>query len=225
MLARKPIVPGVLDRPPDRPGRTTVASVLLGLILSLRPAVAAAPPTPRAPSTHESDRSRIESAGDHLAKVIRDGDSALYLSGYAYHWRKTYGPETIAILNEHAWGGGYGKSLTMKDDGVASIALTAFRDSVHEWEFTLGYMREWRWAPFDGELKLGAGLTAFLTSRPDFLDGVPFPGILPQASVALGDVSVVATYVPRIPGPTITPDGLPGMNGNVFYFFSRVTFR
>lgn len=160
----------------------------------------------------------------HLRDVVKKGDHALYFSGYAYHNARTYGPGIKRILNEEAWGGGYGRTLELKDGGAASVAFTAFRDSLDEWEYTLGYTREWRWAPFAGDLKLGAGLTGFLTSRTDFFDGTPFPAVLPLASVTYDKTAVIATYVPRIPGMDRGLTGLPDMNGDVVYVFARVGF-
>lgn len=161
----------------------------------------------------------------HLGDVLQKGHTALYFSGYAHHNRRTYGPELLPFLNETSWGGGIGRTLELKDGGAASIAVTAFRDSLDEWEYTLGYSREWRWAPFDGELKLGAGLTGFLTSRQDFFDGTPFPAVLPLASVTYDSTAVLATYIPRIPGVGRGFSGVPDMNGDVVYVFARVGLK
>lgn len=165
---------------------------------------------------------RAEGIGEHLGRVLSDGDTSLYLSGYAYHLRNNYSPRVLARLNEDAWGGGIGRTLALKDGGVASIAFTAFRDSIDDWEYTLGYMREWRWAPFHGDFKVGAGLAGFLTSRPDFFGGIPFPAVLPQATVAFGGVTVIGTYVPRLPEGGRFREDLLDMNGDVVYVWARV---
>ncbi len=44
-------------------------------------------------------------------QILREGESDLYITGYAWHNRYVYPPEKIAMYNEAAWGGGYGKSL------------------------------------------------------------------------------------------------------------------
>jgi palmitoyl transferase len=161
---------------------------------------------------------------DHLGRVLRDGDTSLYLSGYAYHMRNNYSPRVLRILNEDAWGGGIGRTLKLKDGGVEALAVTAFKDSVDDWEFTLGYMREWRWTPFDGPVKLGAGVSAFLTSRPDFFDGIPFPAVLPMATITVGPVALITTYIPRLPDARSYAADVPDMNGDVIYSFARIDF-
>ena len=91
-------------------------------------------------------RPMLQGISRHLSRVATDGDSSFYVSGYAYHLRRTYG--TFAeTLNETAWGGGYGKTLCYDSGDAASIAFTAFLDSMGEVEYNLGYMREWCWTP------------------------------------------------------------------------------
>jgi palmitoyl transferase len=167
--------------------------------------------------------SYLKQLGGHLARVIDQGDPSLYLSGYAYHLRSSYGPELIRILNETAWGGGYGHTLTTKDGGTASLAITVFRDSLDDWQFNMGYMREWRWAPFHGQFTVGAGLSAMIITRPDFFDGRPFPAVLPQLSTGYKDATLIAMLVPPLPDGNPSPrPGRVVLNGDVVYFFARI---
>jgi palmitoyl transferase len=181
--------------------------LVLGLLLPLTWSRAAAPPR---------SVSGVARVTRHLAKIAREGDVALYASGLAYHRRDRYGPDVIRSLNENAWGGGLGRSLSMPHGGVASLAFTTFQDSLGEWEYNLGYIREWRSTPAPRRVVFGVGLAAFLISRPDFFDGRPFPAALPVVSIGRDDVALLGTYVPRI------PEGSPGMNGDVVYLFARI---
>jgi palmitoyl transferase len=160
----------------------------------------------------------------HVFDVARDGEWALYLSGHAYHVRRSYPRDLVALLNEDAWGGGFGRTLRLKDGGLASLAFTAFEDSLGGIEYNLGYIREWRTRPLAGHLVLGAGLSVFLTSRTDFFEGKPFPALLPLVSAEVGRVALIATYVPRLPSRNGEGGGFPEIYGDVFYVFSRIRF-
>lgn len=166
-------------------------------------------------------RSRIRQVRGHLARILREGDSNLYLSGHAHHARRSYPAWLVPYLNENAWGGGLGKSLPTRN-GVASIGFTAFLDSVGEWEYNLGYMREWRTAPFDGRLTLGGGLSALVISRPDYFRGTPFPAVLPQLSLGYGSTTLIAMFVPRLPETLQPANGMPELNGDIVYTFARI---
>jgi hypothetical protein len=166
--------------------------------------------------------SRMRQLGKHLEKILKKGDPALYVSGYAYHFRSTYGPQLIKVLNENAWGGGFGKTLTTPDGGTSSLAFTAFLDSLDQWEYNLGYMREWRWAPFHGKFTLGAGFSAMVITRPDFFQGRPFPAVLPQLSTGYGDVTLIGMLVPRLPDGAPPRPGRIELNGDVIYAFARI---
>jgi palmitoyl transferase len=50
------------------------------------------------------------------------------------------------------------------------------------------------------DFKLGAGLTVFVTARPDIFNNIPFPGILPWVSAIFQRASLSATYVPGSKG-------------------------
>lgn len=185
--------------------RRVCCSLALAWLLSFSWAAAAKP--------HRSGLRRITR---HLARVAAEGDNALYASGLAYHRRDRYGRDLIRELNENAWGGGFGRSLAMPNGGVASLAFIGFQDSLGEWEYNLGYIREWRTDPAPGRVVFGAGLTALAISRSDFFRGAPFPALLPVASVELDRVALLATFVPRV------PIAGPGIFGDVTYVFARI---
>lgn len=208
--------------------RSLLGALLLGLSLTILPGASDPARENEAPAivatgtpAAEKPRPILERVTHHLGEIAHEGDSNLYLSGYAYHLRRTYSPWLVNMLNETAWGGGFGKSLEDEDGDVSSLALVVFLDSLGEVEYNLGYMHEWRWAPFESRFTLGAGLSALVMSRRDFFDGIPFPAVLPQVSVGFNDATFIAMFVPRIPddGPRIP--NVPTMNGDVVYMFTR----
>lgn len=188
-----------------------VACALLGFFALARAHAAAPRP-----------RSRAARVRSHLSKIVHDGESSLYLSGYAYHRRGRYPPQLLRYLNENAWGGGFGRTLALADGGIAALAVTSFQDSLGEWEYNLGYTREWRSKPRPGRLTFGAGLSAFVTSRSDFFDGRPFPAVVPLVSVEAGRVALIASIVPRLPTRRGPIENGPEMYGDVVYVFSRI---
>lgn len=167
-------------------------------------------------------RSTLRKVVHHLGQVLREGDTTLYLSGHAHHSRRTYPSWLIPYLNEDAWGGGLGRTLEMRNGGLASLAFTAFRNSLDEWEYNLGYMREWRLKQFGEHLTLRAGFTGLIISRSDYFYGAPFPAVLPQVSFGSGSTSVITMFVPRLPNELNMPDAIPGLNGDIVYTFARI---
>ena len=91
-----------------------------------------------------------------------------------------------------------------------------FKDSHHHIEWNLGYEHSTYWGPRDGP-QPGLGYTAMLVQRPDIAGGVPFPALLPLASLRFGDATLYATYIPTLNG------GIN--NGSIVYLFGRVVLR
>jgi palmitoyl transferase len=144
------------------------------------------------------------------------GSPTLLLSGYSYHLRSTYDAEHLAKLNEEAWGLGYAKAIDdAKTDWHALYGL-AFRDSHDNIQAMVGYGWQTYWGPPAG-LKVGAGLTAFIVSRPDIANGIPVPGILPLLSVRYDRAQLLIAPIPKV------SQGTTG-NGNVIFFFGSYRF-
>ncbi|MEO8599704.1 MAG: hypothetical protein ABI656_07730, partial [bacterium] len=68
-----------------------------------------------------------------------------------------------------------------------------------------------------GKLEIGAGWTAMLVSRTDIWGGVPFPAVLPVASIGTPDAKLMAAYIPRISNNK--------GNGDVLFVFGRINFN
>ena len=72
----------------------------------------------------------------------------------------------------------------------------------------MGYGWSTFWGPRDG-VQPGLGYTAMIVQRPDIANGIPFPAVLPIATLRYGQARVDATYIPNFGG---------GINhGSVFY--------
>jgi palmitoyl transferase len=129
--------------------------------------------------------------------IVDNGSLAMILSGYARHGRDTYTPERIAELNENAWGLGFSKSIRTPKDNEESLYALAISDSHFQPQFMAGYLHQWM-RPLGSKYEAGVGVTALLISRTDYFSGVPFPGILPVASIGTRKSKLMAAYIPRI---------------------------
>ena len=143
------------------------------------------------------------------------GQNELIVSGYAYHLRSTYTEEKLRGLNEHAWGGGWARTVADPDGDTHTIFLYGFHESHGKVQWNAGYLYTTWWGPQDG-LRAGLGLATFIVQRPDIASGVPIPAILPVASLGYGKLTLLATFIPTVNG------GIN--NGSVAYVFGRYAF-
>src|SRR5258706_10141112 len=135
---------------------------------------------------------KIGAAWDH-------GDNELILSGYAYHLRSTYTEEKLRELNERAFGGGWGRTITDPDGDTHTLFIFGFHESHHKIQWNAGYLYSTYWGPQDG-LQGGLGLVTFIVQRPDIASGVPIPAVLPVAALRYGKATLMATYIPTVNG-------------------------
>lgn len=147
-----------------------------------------------------------------LHQVWHDGDTEGYFTGYAWHNRYTYTPEKISTYNETAWGGGIGKGYFDEKGNWHGLFAIAFLDSHRNVEPAAGYAYQ-KIFTVHNHLKTGLGLSVLVTSRSDINHNIPFPGILPWASVLYKKVTVAATYIPGT-----------STNGNVLFVLGKYTF-
>jgi lipid IVA palmitoyltransferase len=170
----------------------------------------------RAEEDNASETGTFTKITSFVKRIFREGDTALYLSGYAYHLRGVYSEEDLKDTNEEAWGGGIGKVLIDEKNRAHELYLFASLDSHNHMQVLSGYIKQWRHS-FTDRLSVGAGFTVFIMSRPDIFHGIPFPGILPVASIEFRPVTLLATYIPTISENTTG-------KGNVLFVFGRITF-
>jgi palmitoyl transferase len=154
---------------------------------------------------------------DHAVKAFKSGAGQLYLTGYSYHGRGTYTDEKIDSFAEQSWGGGYGRLVADERDNSHEVYAMAFRDSHAKPQYQIGYAWLARWGLAEN-LRLGLGLTVFLGLRSDYCNYLcPVPVILPLGSLEYRKVSLMASYVPRLPGE----EG----NGDVIFLFGRIALE
>lgn len=147
-----------------------------------------------------------------LGQIWTEGEKELYLSGYSWHNRFMYSPERIKHFNELAWGGGLGKGLYDKKGDWHGLFAFAFLDSHKNVEPVAGYAFL-KIAHLSQKIRVGLGYSILVTARPDILNNVPFPGVIPWASIAYKRVALAATYIPGARGA-----------GNVLYIVGKIKF-
>ncbi len=151
----------------------------------------------------------LERAAQGLGHVWEAGRPDLYLPLHTHHLRYAYDRERIDGYQEDPPGFGFGRSL--EEDGQwRGLYGMAFQDSHFKPSYILGYGHRWLWQPAE-HWRVGGGLTAFLMARSDIGHYLPFPGVLPTASLAYRAVSVETAFVPGSRGA-----------GNILFFWARI---
>lgn len=147
-----------------------------------------------------------------LNQVWTEGNTELYLSGYAWHNRQFYSREKINGYNEMALGGGLGKGFYDEKGNWHALSAIAFLDSHKNIEPAVGYayMKIGR---LGNNTRIGAGYSILVTARSDIFNNIPFPGVLPWVSLGYGRATLMATYIPGARGA-----------GNVLFFLGKWTF-
>lgn len=150
-------------------------------------------------------------------RAFKEGSWELYVTGYDRHGRGTYTKERISELNEKAWGGGFGRTVSDERGNSHDVYFLAFKDSHFKAEYLGGYAWQARW-PLSENWRAGLGVTAFVTLRSDYAHyAIPVPAILPLASLQYRKASLMASYVPRL--------STKGGNGDVLFIFGKYSFE
>lgn len=144
-----------------------------------------------------------------LSKTWNEGEHDLYLPFHAHHLRFAYSKEKIDSFREDSWGIGYGRSRYDEKGNWQGLYAMSFLDSHSKQEPMVGYGHQWMWGDRSG-LHAGLGYTAFFTARSDVMHYIPFPGILPIASINYNRQAVNMAYLPGGKG-----------NGNILFFWAR----
>ena len=168
--------------------------------------VAAKPATAQKPP----DKSWLRRIWDPVANAFNNGSLEFYLPFKTYHSRSTYTQEQIDSYQENPLGFGIGRGLYNERGNWEGVFAMGFQDSHFKPSYTGGYSWKAIWRPAD-DVRLGLGYIAGLMSRSDVLSYVPFPIVLPVASVAYRNFSLEGTYVP--------PGGNNG--GNVLFIWAK----
>ena len=156
----------------------------------------------------------LDTAWDHVTETWETGDTELYLPFLSYHMRFGYDADKIDDFNEFPAGLGLGKGRYNNSGNWESLYAMSFLDSHSKPSFMAGYA----WVPswdLGNDFKAGVGVTGFLMSRSNYYNYVPFPGILPMASLTYKQVALQAAYIP----------GFSRNDGNVLFVWGKWTFK
>lgn len=147
-----------------------------------------------------------------LGDTWNDGKSEVLLPFYSYHLRSSYSQEKIDSFEENSWGIGYGRSRYDDKGNWHSLYAMGFRDSHAKFEPVVGYAYQWMWGEKEA-LHAGLGYTVLVTARSDIGHYIPFPGILPIASLSYRRTAMNMSYIPGGKG-----------NGNVMFLWGSIGF-
>ena len=112
-------------------------------------------------------------------------------------------------------GVGFGKGLINESGNWEGIYGMTFKDSHGIYQYMVGY----GWIPMwnigeSTDWKYGVGVTAFIMSRQDIMNYIPFPGALPIASISYQDLSLQTTFIPGGQG-----------SGNILFTWAKWTYH
>jgi LPS-assembly protein len=157
----------------------------------------------------DADKSWYQRLWSPIANAFDKGDWEFYLPSRTHHLRSYYTAEKIATYQETPYGFGLGTGFYNEHGNWEGVYAMAFQDSHFKPMYMAGYGWKAMWRPAE-DVRLGLGYTAALMSRTDIIGYVPFPIVLPMASVAYKSFSLEGTYVP----------GGKGF-GNIFFIWAK----
>lgn len=164
--------------------------------------------------TARADDNLLQTVTQHAANMWKNGDTEVYLAGWAHHGRSTYSKQKLDELNERAWGLGYGRILRNARGNDESLFGMVIKDSHNHPQYMAGYAHEWIFSLIRSGLELGIGGTAMLISRQDYFHNLPFPAPLPLVSIGKKNAKLTFAYVPRLSANK--------NNGDVLLVFGRI---
>ena len=136
-----------------------------------------------------------ESTKQRLNQIWTQGKGDLFVPAYAWHNRFFYDKNRVHIYNEYPWGAGFGKGIWDEHGNWQGLYLVVFQDSHKEVQPMGGYAYLLTHHPSENT-GLGLGFTLMMTARADIQHYLPFPGILPLASMNYKNLMLLAAYVP-----------------------------
>ncbi len=192
--------------PAPLPAQTGVAVVALPARNPREDSRSTAAPAMR---SGDSDKNWLQRLWSPVDNAYSNGATEIYLPFHTHHVRRAYAADKIATYQEHPWGLGVGRGLYNEKGNWEGVYALGFQDSHFKPQWMAGYSWKTFWRPSE-DLRVGLGYTAFLMSRTDILHYVPFPGIVPVASLSYKNLSLETTYVPGGAGA-----------GNIFFIWAK----
>ena len=103
-------------------------------------------------------------------------------------------------LNEKNYGLGFEYDFEERDNWIRFLTGASFKDSNDQTSkyFGIGTKRRFRLGPEPDSWHIDAGALAFVMTRKDNRNNMPFLGALPFASIGNDWAAVNLTYVPKI---------------------------
>ena len=157
----------------------------------------------------DADKPWYQRLWSPITNAYDNGDWEIYLPLRTHHLRSYYTADKIATYQESPRGFGLGSGLYNEHGNWEGVYAMAFQDSHFKPMYMAGYGWKAMWRPAE-DVRLGLGYTAGLMSRTDIIGYVPFPIVLPMASVAYKGLSLEGTFVP----------GGKGF-GNIFFIWAK----
>jgi hypothetical protein len=89
---------------------------------------------------------------------------------------------------------------------IPFVSASGFKDSNKNPSYYAGggTLRRFAFGEEKNSLHLDAGVVAFLMTRKGYMDGNPFPGILPVVVIGTDRVALNITYIPKV-DPKMVP--------------------
>ena len=156
-----------------------------------------------------------DQAVTHVSDTWREGDWEAYAPVWTHHMRFHYDQDRLDDYTEFPAGVGIGKGRYNDNGNYEGMYAMGFLDSHGDPSYMAGYAWIPTWQVGQSEVKAGIGMTGFLMSRQDYNQGIPFPGILPVASVSYKNLAIQGAYIP----------GISRNSGNVFFVWGKWTFN
>ena len=122
---------------------------------------------------------------------------SLLLNGKAIHLENPPGSH----YNEKNWGAGVQYDFDMSaSKWIPFLTASGFLDSNNNPSYYAGggTVRRFAFGESKDSLHVDAGVVVFLMVRKDFMNGDPFPGLLPVLSFGTDRVAINMTYIPKV---------------------------
>lgn len=149
-------------------------------------------------------RGWFSDAWEGSKRIFRDGHPDLLVPVFTFHPAYKY-PNRHDESN-YPWGVGYASTVVDEKDNERLIYAVAFSDSHYDFQPIAGYAWIARW-PLFGAVKGGLGYTVGISARAD-ANYIPFPVVLPLASLGTDRFTVYGTWIPST---------------DVLFFFTRIS--
>ena len=145
----------------------------------------------------------VSALAAQMAAPAQADQWSLLLNGKAVHLEKPAGTH----YNEKNWGAGVQYDFNMTDSKwVPFLTVSGFKDSNENPSYYAGggTLRRFSFGEEKNSLHLDAGVVAFVMTRKSYMDGRPFPGVLPVVALGTDRVALNITYIPKV-DPKMVP--------------------